>query len=86
MMKLVGLNPYDFEKDGERVQGMSCHLINDMPDSDRLLGVETVKFSMSPERFSRFLSGRQLTDVLNTEVEVTYNRYGKVASMVSVAN
>lgn len=84
MIILVGINPFDFEKNGERVTGVSCHVTNDTPDNDNFIGVQTLKFSLSKEKFQQFLSGRTFDDVVGTEVDITYNQYGRVGRMISV--
>lgn len=84
MIKLVGLNKFDFTKDGEHIQGVSCHALNDLPENDNFLGNETIKFSLSIDKFNKFLSGRNAVDLLNTIIDISYNKYGKVANIVSI--
>lgn len=86
MMLLIGINQYSFTdgKTGELISGCNVHVINDNPDSKGFIGRETVKFSLSNDKLNRFLGGRSIDEVIDTEVAVNYNRFGKVSELVSV--
>lgn len=86
MMLLVGINPYNFadQKTGQQIQGYTCHVLNDRPDSQFFAGRETFKFSLNEKRMIEFLQGRNIDDVVDTEVKVIYNKYGKVSELISV--
>lgn len=85
MYLLIGINSYSFtdSKTGQLVQGNNVHLINDTPDSQHFIGRESVKFNLSDDKLRQFLAGRTVNDVIDTEVMINYNRYGKVSEMVS---
>lgn len=85
MYLLIGINSYAFtdSKTGQLVEGNNVHLINDTPQSKNFVGRETVKFSLSNDKLHMFLAGRTIADVIDTEVAINYNRYGKVDAMVS---
>lgn len=85
MYLLIGINSYAFtdSKTGQLVEGNNVHLINDSPESKNFVGRAVLKFSLSNAKLQDFLAGRTIADVIDTEVAINYNQYGKVASMVS---
>lgn len=82
--ELVGVKPYDFMKDNERVVGVNLFIVDREPDAKNVVGYEVLKLSLSQEKMERFLSGRSYDDVINTEVMITYNRYGRPDAVVTV--
>lgn len=79
MLKVVGYKFYSFkdQKTGNDVSGCNVYLANEInPDHGK--GVEFEKLSISSNYIQEVVKGN-IQDLLNKEVFVQYNKYGKPA-------
>lgn len=73
--KVIGYQKIDFkdQKTGNRVQGYNLFLTSE-PDNDKIVGVKCEKLFIA----SQYVD---YSPVLNDEIVILYNRYGKVSSI-----
>lgn len=81
-MKIIGYRKSDFTtKDGVSVTGYSVYIATEI-DPRRGAGVSVERQYLSDAKLAK--EGINLADLLDREVKVYYNRYGRVDSIVPV--
>lgn len=87
MHKILGVCPFDFtnDKTGERICGYSVHAVTDEPENEKFIGSESIKFSTNDAKLSK-LPIANVHELVGKNVELIYNRYGKVADLRIIGN
>lgn len=81
-MKIIGYRKNDFKtKEGLEVTGYSVYIATEI-DPRRGAGVSVERQYLSDAKLAK--EGINLADLLDREVKVYYNRYGRVDSIVPV--
>lgn len=79
IFKLLGISHYDFEDKGNRITGNKLHCLNEEETKQNLIGHEVTVFSASDDMVSKMLGGLQPQGVINRNIDVEFNQYGKPA-------
>ena len=81
-MKIIGYSRNDFQaKNGQEITGYSVYIATDI-DPRRGEGLSVEKVYLSDAKIAR--EHIQLSELLNRNVRVYYNRYGRVDSIMTV--
>lgn len=79
-MKIIGYKRADFKtKDGAKVTGFNVYVENEI-DPQHGKGVQVDRIYLSDNKLAR--ESISLEELLNKEVKIYYNRYGKPDSIV----
>lgn len=77
-MKIIGLNAISFKgKDGNMVEGLSIYATTPLDPTKGGSGCSAEKFFLSQARLAEL----DFTPKVGDEVEVLFNRFGKVATV-----
>lgn len=81
-MKIIGYRKNDFKtKEGVEVTGYSVYIATEI-DPRRGAGVSVERQYLSDAKLAK--EGIDLAELMNHEVKVYYNRYGRVDSIVPI--
>lgn len=85
-LRLVGIQSYDFQKDGEHVKGNKLHAMNENPSMNGLVGYQVMNINCNDNMLLNLLNGDTPNHLINKTIDVEFNQYGKANSIQIVSN
>lgn len=79
-MKVLGVQHYSFDKDGQHIEGNKLHCLLEIPEIT-MEGREVRLISVNDNVLNECLQGMPVDKFIGREIEVIYNRYGKPAHL-----
>lgn len=85
MLKILGLRPYNYDKEGKHYEGVTIHSIDsDFETLDNSVGQGVFSKSVSSDCFETLRNGRKSDELIGIVVEPKYNKYGRICELVEV--